>query len=236
MRRRSPFAIPLLLAAIISIALFTAGLFSGLYANKVVAERQAADSAFLRESVESLERELQAYQLQERFLDSLSEEQGCPFAKTYFERTVEGLEDYWQVLPDRLEEYERGRELSPEYVALKERYIIASLRTWIIARRNYHVCGNDPIPLLYFYSQTCENCLQQGQALDGAREAFAADARNLVIFTIDAEADVPAIELIRDYYGVKDVPAIVVGESVHQGSVLGTEDIVTMVLEEDRMR
>lgn len=233
MKRQKPFTVPLILATVISIVLFGAGLFSGLYANKVIEERQAADSEFLRENVETIERELQAYQLQERFLDSLSEEQGCSFAKTYFERTLTGLEDYWRVLPDRLEEYERGRVLSDEYVSLKERYIIASLRTWIIARRNHHVCGNEPVPLLYFYSRTCDDCLEQGRQLDGARDAFAAMGRDLIIFTIDADADVPAIELIKDYYGVTSVPALIVGESVRQGSVLRANAIVLFVESEE---
>lgn len=231
MKKRKRLLIALVLATVISVLLFSAGLFSGLYANKIIAERQATDSAFLLENVEKLERELQAYQLQERFLDSLSEEQSCEFAETYFEQTIQGLNDFWRVLPDRLEEYERGRTLTPEYVALKERYTIASLRTWIIARQNHHVCGNNPIPLLYFYSSTCDTCLEQGEALDGTRDEYHENEERLVIFTIDTNVNVPAVQLVKEYYGVQTVPALIVGETIHQGTLLTTQEVIELVEE-----
>jgi cell division protein FtsB len=234
MTSRKRLAIPLLLAAIISVFLYGAGLGSGLYANKIIAQRQAADSAFLLDNVESLERELQAYQVQERFLDSLSEQEACAFSQTYFEKTIAGLNDYWRLLPDRLEEYERDRTLTQEYIDLKERYIIASLRTWIIARQNHHTCGNNPTPLLYFYSSNCIVCIEQGKALDGAREFFAAGNDTIVVFTIDANADLPAVELITDYYGITNVPAIIVGDDARQGEVLSTEELIEFINEAEK--
>jgi hypothetical protein len=218
----------LILASILSILLFGMGLASGLYVSALVAERQEAESAFLLDHVEQLERDLHAYQLQERFVDSLNETQTCDFAQTYLHKTIEGLADYWSLLPERLEEYERGRLLTPEYIALKERYAIASLRTWIIARKNYDGCGNDPIPILYFYSSDCYECVRQGEALDRAQELFKEQNRSVLVFTMDAYIDLPAVEIIKAYYGIAAVPSLVINELTEQGKLTTAETIVSL--------
>ncbi len=221
----------LILALLLSAALYLAGLFSGLAASSVVREQSREEFGFLVGYVETLEEELRSLQIQEAFVDSLGEERRCELAESYFAQVAEQLNYYWSVFPTRLEAFERERELSPEYLRLKEEYTRLSLRAWIVARENAERCGSETVPVLYFYSRDCAGCVAQGEVLDGVKEAL--DERNitLVAFTLDLEQEEPSMALIRRHYNITEVPALLIAERTLQGRLFSEAEIAQAVME-----
>jgi hypothetical protein len=219
----------LILAAVLSIALFAAGLISGLAVSKIV-EQQAQQRAqqemtFFVDYVNKLDDELSSVQVQEAFVNSLDEKQRCGLADAYFSQVAKNLNYYWQRLPARLEAYEQGRELSPEYLQLKAEYTKLSLRAWLIARGNERDCHSDVRPVLYFYSADCADCVAQGEILDHVKAAMQMENQTVLPFTVDINETEPGLTLIREYYNVTRVPALIIDDHALQGRLFSEVEI-----------
>jgi len=223
----------IVIAVIISIVLYIAGLFSGLSFNKVIEQKTERDIGFLVDYVDNLDNELQSIQVQELFINNLDDEAKCEFADTYFSQIESSLSYYWDVLPVRLEQYEQGNELSDEYIKIKRDYTRLSLRAWIISRDNLEKCNSSTIPLLYFYSTDCEDCVKQGEILDDLKTTLAYRGKSLLAYTIDFNSKEPTVGLIKKYYGIQSVPAIVVNERALQGNLITQNEILLSLNAED---
>ncbi len=222
----------LALALVLSVALYLAGLFSGLSASNLAREQSRQDFSFLVGYVDTLENELGSLQIQEAFVNSLDETRRCEFAEQRFSQVAEQLNYYWSVFPTRLEEFERSHTLTPEYLKLKNDYTKLSLRAWIIARDNYERCNSDTIPILYFYNASCEQCPVQGEILDGVKKALQTGNKTVLAFTLDLDQDEPSLPLIKEYYNVTEAPAIIVNEHVLQGRLFSEAEITKAMLED----
>jgi len=220
----------LILAGVLSVALFAAGLLSGLAASKImeqrVQQRTQQETSFFVDYVNKLDDQLQSTQIQESFVNSLDEEKRCALATTYFAQVAQSLNYYWQRLPSRLEQYEQGRVLSPEYLQLKDEYTKLSLRAWIIARDNERQCNTTVRPILYFYDSDCQACVAQGEVLDEVKAQMTAENITALPFTNDLRQNESAIRLIRTYYNITTVPALVIDDTVLQGRVHSAEEII----------
>jgi hypothetical protein len=220
----------IIVALAISIILYAAGLFSGLSFSKYVEQKIKAtteqDISVLEDYIKSLDSDLQSIQIQERFISSLNENDSCKFIDVYFSHLKQNLGYFWELLPSRLEQYERERELSANYLELKQKYIILSLRAWIISDANYKKCNTDLVPILYFYSTDCANCVEQGEVLDSLKDDLLELNKTAIVFTIDYNYPEPALELIKEYYQVNAVPAIVVNNKVLQGRLFSKNEIL----------
>ena len=221
-----------MIAIVFSIILYFAGLFSGLSFSKFVEQRTEAEITQLVDYVDHLDGELQSLQLQERFLSSLNTEESCKFSDDYFSQINQDLSYYWSILPSRLEAYEKNNKPTDEYLALKEDYTRLSLRAWIIAQGNFEKCDSDTIPALYFYSDSCPDCVKQGESLDDAKDWLAEDGKRLVVFTVDFNYKEPTLDLVKKYYNITSVPAIVVNGQVLQGRLIPQRELLSSIGDE----
>lgn len=212
-------------AALVSILLYMAGVLSGLYANRLLERRTQTDIVFLRSYVDSLEGALGDIQLEQGFLESLDENETCAFSALSMNQLVSQLSYYWENLPARIEAYERDRNLSDEYLALKKDYTRLSLRAWSIARNTYRSCRNNIVPVLYFYASDCESCVRQGENLDAFKADLAVRGKQAMVFTVDLNAEESFIRLLRQYYEVQGTPALVINDRVFQGRVFGAFEL-----------
>ncbi|KYK25720.1 hypothetical protein AYK26_01755 [Euryarchaeota archaeon SM23-78] len=218
------------IVVIVSIILYGAGLLSGLsfsrYVEKRIEEKTEQDISFIVDYVKNLDSDLQSIQIQERFISSLDENNTCKFADVYFSHLKQNLKYFWDLLPARLEQYERGRALSDEYLDLKQQYIRLSLRAWIISNNNYRECKTDVVPILYFYSTECEECVKQGEALDQLKDALLILNKTVIVFTLDFNYPEASLELVKQYFQVKEVPAIIINDRVLQGRLFTSNEIL----------
>jgi hypothetical protein len=220
----------IMIAIAISILLYAAGLLSGLSYSKFVEQRIESkaerDTAFLVNYIKDLDSNLQSLQIQELFINSLDERDTCRFADTYFAEMSQNLNYFWSVLPSRLEAYERDNKPTQEYLDLKKSYTKLSLRAWVIAKKNYQECDTKIIPILQFYSKDCADCVSQGEVLDSLKEFLAEQDKALIVFTVDYDYNESALNLVKKYYGIRSVPALIVNDKPLQGRLFSGNEIL----------
>jgi|GEM_PF-818138 len=227
------------IVVIMSIVLYLAGVFSGLYANKIyedraassllsfksdtqkdivsLEERTAMQITSLNSYIKFLETNLNTLQLQQEFTSSLPPDKVCRFSDITTNYLTKELAFYRERLPYRLEEYEKENELSDEYLLLKQQYNMLSLRTWVLVRNQR--CEPDVVQALYLYSSDCEYCVEQGEELDAFTRDLEEEGKKVMLFTIDYNADDPLSSFIKEYYSINSTPAIIIGEQVYQGEL-----------------
>lgn len=223
-------------AVVISLALYLAGVWSGLYANRLL-KRETNENIlslraetketmqFLENYVRVLDANLKNMQLEQVFTETLTHDDMCRFSAIIMDDLVQELGVYWSILPPRLEEYERNNILSEEYQTLKDQYTLLSIRAWILARDKYEKCHTDLVPGLYFYSADCPACIQQGMELDKLKKVFADGGKDFIVFTIDSALTSPLVNHLKDYYNINSTPAVVIDDVVYQGRLFTEREL-----------
>ncbi len=237
----------IIIAVIVSFVLYLAGVYSGLYANRLIKQNTESDIFNLRQQTNSsilnltqetgkelsamqdyisyLEFNLKNVQLQQAFLETLSGEQRCNFSLYSLNGLFGELNYYWDRLPYRLEQYEHNRTLSPDYIQLKQQYTQVSIRTWILAKSLQQHCKNNIVQGLYFYSQNCTDCVAQGEQLDQFRKLTEESHKQLLLFTIDINSDDLIVQYLKEYYHINQTPAILLNDQLMQGKVFTAQDL-----------
>lgn len=234
----------ILIAVLVSLILYISGVYSGLYANKLVKESTKKDISILKEETEQdlevlkgyidfLDKNLKSMQLDQTFSETLTEEERCEFSAISLNGLFNQLRFYWDRLPYRIEEYERYNELSEEYQVLKQQYAHVSIRTWILARNQYENCNANVVHGLYFYSKDCEECIKQGEELDKFNEKLGKEGIEVVMFPIDFFLDEPVITNLKTYYKITKTPAIIVNDKVFQGRLFKADELLPKEVSEE---
>ena len=223
-------------AIVISVMLYLTGVFSGLYANKLVKEstqkdifnlktETSKDLELLQNYIDFLDSNLKDMQLEQTFIETLNDEQRCIFSSISLNELFSQLSYYWSKLPYRIEEYEKYNELSEEYKTLKKQYAHVSIRTWILARSQYEKCNINLIHGLYFYSADCDECVKQGEQLDTLGKNIKQQGMEIIMFPIDFYLKEPIVENLKKYYNIKLTPAIVINDKVLQGRLFTASEL-----------
>src|SRR3989338_296846 len=226
----------ILFAVLASVVLYLAGVFSGLYANKIVKESTDKDISSLKEKtskdlgalqnyVDFLDVNLKSMQLEQTFSETLTSEQMCAFSMISLNELFSQLSYYWDRLPYRIEEYEKHNELSEDYKLLKQQYAHLSIRTWILARNQYEKCSMNVTHGLYFYSADCKECIKQGEQLDKLNIKVRASGKEMVMFPIDFYMDEPIVKNLKKYYSISSTPAIIINDKVFRGRLFTAEEL-----------
>jgi hypothetical protein len=227
----------ILVAVVVSVILYLAGVYSGLHANKILKKETEEDIRSLKQEtaedleamenyVDFLDSNLKNMQLEQTFIETLSHEEMCDYLVISFNELISQLRFYWERLPFRIEEYERSNQLSEEYLLLKQQYTHVSIRTWILAKNQYEKCNMDIVHGLYFYSSDCETCVEQGEQLDEVNRKVRAIGKDMILFPIDFDSDEPMIKNLKEYYKIKSTPAVMINDKVFQGRVYKADELV----------
>lgn len=216
----------IVIAIVLSILLYGAGVFSGLIANKLIEKQVKQDVGNLKGFVDNSALDIKNIQLQMLFMEDFEAENKCEFMEIYLDHLNSQLTTYWEVLPSRIEEYDKKSELSDDYISLKREYIRFSLRYWLIAEKRHRLCSNEKlIPVLYFYTKECVDCVVQGEQFDRFGQMIKAQNKTLIVFPIDARFNDDMIFIIRKYYNITSFPATVIKGNVIQGQVYSAEQL-----------
>ena len=189
------------IAGAITLGVFLLGLFLGL-----------AIEGKRVNYIESLSRmqnlDFSSLQLQYAFIDQMSQEKNCLAVQETFEQNINNLES----ARIRLENFDRDATLNKnELDILKNEYILAQIRYWMLAERSRSLCGTDVVTILYFFSdeKECPDCDKQAFILTYLKKRF---KDKLLIFSFDSQFESePMIPLLRKTYNVTEYPTIVVG-------------------------
>jgi len=192
-----------LFAALLSLVLYTFGIFTGIYLQKNT-ER------VIEKRLDEIEKSIENTQLEYLYITSLGDKISCDALRTMIEDTTSNV---WRI----------GRELtelegskSEKFFELKKQYSLLSVRAWILNNYLNEKCKDKKIILLYFYSLPCPDCERQGKELDELREYFKDDIK---IFVLDGGLDIPIITTLKKTYGVNITPSIVFGNKTFSGFI-----------------
>ena len=189
-----------IIAGIITLGIFLLGLFLGL-----------AIEGKRVNYIESISRkqnlEFSSLQLQYAFIDQLSQEKNCLAVQKTFEHNINNLES----TRIRLENFDRDATLNKnELDILKNEYILAQIRYWLLAERTRGLCGSDIVSVLYFFSDEneCPDCDKQAFVLTYLKKRF---KDKLLIFSFDSKFEQePMVSLLKNTYGISKFPTIVI--------------------------
>ena len=146
-------------------------------------------------------------QLQYAFIDQLSQEKNCLAVQKTFEQNINSLES----TRIRLENFDRDATLDKnEFDVLKNEYLLAQIRYWLLAERTRKLCGADIATILYFFSdeKECPDCDKQAFVLTYLKKKF---KDKLLIFSFDSKfVAEPMIPLLKNTYDVSIYPTLVI--------------------------
>lgn len=196
-----------IIAGAITIGIFLLGLFLGL---AIEGKRvNYIESASKRQNLD-----FSSLQLQYAFIDQLSQEKNCLAVQKTFEQNINNLES----TRIRLENFDRDAKLNKnEFDLLKNEYVLAQIRYWLLAERTKKLCGADIASILYFFSdeKECPDCEKQAFVLTYLKKKF---KDKLLIFSFDSKFESePMISLLKKTYDVSDYPTIVLEGKTRSG-------------------
>jgi hypothetical protein len=216
----------IIIAIIVSIVLYFAGVLSGMYANKIIEKKVNSELDDLRNFTDASVLDIKNVQLQQLFIYEFPNGNSCDFLNLSIKHLYSQLSTYWNKLPNRLEEYEKNNALSSDYISLKREYIRFSLRFWLMATKNNNECSDRSfVPILYFYSKDCTDCILQGTQFDEFGQTMKIQNRTVIVFPVDANFDEDTVYLLRTYYNITELPASVVNGKLIQGRVLSAGEL-----------
>ena len=196
-----------ILAALITTGIFSLGLILGLV---IEGKRVSYIEGISRQQ----NLEFSSLQLQYSFIDQLSQEKNCPAVQKTFEQNINNLES----TRIRLENFDRGATINKEeFDILKNEYLLAQIRYWMLAEQTKKVCGSDIVSILYFFSdeKECPDCETQAYVLTYLKKKF---KDRLLIFSFDSKFEAePMIPLLKKTYDISSYPTIVIEGKAKDG-------------------
>lgn len=153
----------------------------------------------------------------------------CPVLKTALEKTISDLSDSL----NKFAEYEEETQLNQvDYELAARHYLLDNLRYWLFAKKSKEACGLDMVSILYFYSEDCSVCPNQGIILTYFKKIF---KEKVLIFPINVDLEnEPMIDIFMQRYNVTSFPTLVIEDERHEGIMMRDElgGLICSVLEE----
>ncbi|MFH1835459.1 MAG: hypothetical protein ABH851_04650 [Methanobacteriota archaeon] len=192
-------------ALFLTVAIFVMGLLLGL----VIEGKRVA---FMEESDRVQKLNFESLKLQFLYLSSLEGRESCPAFSSALSRYIKETEK----TRERLEGYiTQGVAYNNDFLILKREYVISQLNYWVLSKNTKRLCGTDFVTVLYFYSEDCGDCENQGFVLDYLKRRF---GDGVLIFALDREfVEEPMIPFIVETFNVSVSPTLVVEDDVLVG-------------------
>lgn len=111
-------------------------------------------------------------------------------------------------------EFELGKN-DKRVLELAEYYSLLEVRHWLFMKTLKKQCGKRSNLILYFYSNLgdCGECEEQGYILTTLRKKYP-DLR-IYIYSFNLNIDNPALNTLKDMYGVTKVPSVIVNDKLY---------------------
>jgi hypothetical protein len=198
----------LISALVISALLFAGGMFVGYTLNK---EKLSAVEQDMRDTM----RDLQNFQLQFMFFDTLGETSACPLLTA----TLEDINRRADNIGSKLSSSNPDNELidGREYTSLLKEYSRLLVSYWLLANKLKDSCDMDAATIIFFISKNCDNsnaCDDQGFVLDYYKKRF---ENKLLIFTLSQDLGEPSILALKEYYNITAIPTLIIEGEKYEG-------------------
>jgi len=217
-----------IVAAILSLILYMAGVVTGIFTERHVSSSTLKEIEFLKQTMKYLQRDMENAQLQQLYISTIGGEEACSFLISSISQLEFELTDFWDKLPKRLEEFEKYEKTTESYQELKNDYTLVLLRTWMLSSDLREKCNKDVVPILYFYSKDCDECIDFGATLDRVKSDEETKGKDVMIFTVDMYMNTPIVNIIKDTYNITYAPSIIINKDVYKG-VMSYDEIEKII-------
>lgn len=207
-----------IVAGIISIILYITGILTGVYISNIPNSVEEGISS-IRTDMEKIE--------QEYVLFSLRGKESCAILPSLADEIASKL----NLVVNDLIRLENEGETGSKFTELKKTYASLSVRAWILRSAINENCEQNILPILYYYSIPCEDCIQQGNILDNMRSRF---NNNVSIYVLDKNIDLQIVKTLVKSHDVQKTPTLVIGDTIRQGLV-NEENFTEIVCEKLNM-
>jgi hypothetical protein len=103
---------------------------------------------------------------------------------------------------------------STDLIKLKTYYTLLEVKDYLLMKKIGNKCGTRPVFILYFYSNECQDCEQQGYVLTYLRKKYP----DLRIYSFDYNLDNAVLRTMISLYKVSnEKPTIVINDSIYSG-------------------
>lgn len=120
---------------------------------------------------------------------------------------------------------EKSNTDKEEFLNLKIYYSVLEIKDFLLTKKIGVKCPNQPISILYFYSNECTECTKQGYALTSLHKKYP----SLRVYSFDYNLDIPILRTLKNIYDISsDLPAIVINEKLYNG-FKNTEELESLL-------
>ncbi|MEM4590151.1 MAG: hypothetical protein QXK21_02705 [Candidatus Micrarchaeia archaeon] len=196
-----------LTAFVISLVIFSIGVWFGLQIEKTVYEQMIEKIANLNNHIIAVG----------NLLLLENDESYCEYIKS---EIVKFDEETYE-LGKQIEFMEDRRGIDEE---VKINYMELEFRDYLLAKKVNQICGEKQNLILYFVnSETCQNCKEQGEIITSARTKT-----NTKVYTFDLSINTSLVNALKKRYGIKDVslPIIIINDEINFG-FMNEEEIIS---------
>ena len=197
--------------AIITTLIFGVGVWTGLW----LGDEKITS---LESTMNSLQDDINNAELQFLMFDALEKNASC----NYMIQTANSLGEESGKLASEVEKYENTQKIDDAaFYILKRKYTNTLIRDWLTLEKIKRTCNGSYSTILYFYSnKQCDKCEDQGIILTYLKEKL---DNELLVFALDADIGVAAVDALRDSFGITAYPSTVINGKVHN-SFIDKED------------
>jgi thiol-disulfide isomerase/thioredoxin len=115
----------------------------------------------------------------------------------------------------KYEQEEKFRD--SRYISLKRDYTLIQIKYWSYLETMKSDCNNTNfVTILYFYSNDCSVCSGQGLILDYVKKLH---PDSVMIFALDSDVDLNTLKMVKDAYGIKEMPTLIINDEKYSGLV-----------------
>lgn len=193
-----------LIAAVISIVLYAAGVGTGYVLQGSVTGLVQGEISKVRSDLSTVDQELP--------LLSLRGEGSCSVLSTF---SVD-VNDRLNSILNNIVDLESQGASGEDYSKLVDDYTTLAVRGWILDKDIKQNCEDDTLPTLYFYSVPCADCLEQGQIVSEMRGKYGA---KFPVFVLNTGANQPVVKILTRSFNITRTPALIVDSTPLQGLV-----------------
>ena len=104
---------------------------------------------------------------------------------------------------------------------IQKEWVFLNLELWLRIIKYNKVCSTKRNYILYFYPYNCERCTPYTLALTNSHNKY---KEKLWLFSIPAEIDIKMVEMLKKYFAITKIPAI-----IYNGTLLSGENIIEQI-------
>ncbi|MBT4538809.1 hypothetical protein HOI26_05785 [Candidatus Woesearchaeota archaeon] len=190
-----------LLAFILTIIIFTGGIFIGILLED--ARLNSSEQTILNEKIT-----LRSLQLQQEYIES-----GLADCGTLQQVLDSNINELGKKVAQVIEYDKKSVFNQDEFELQLQDYFLTQMQFLFLANEVDQQCPQDSVKVLYFYDENQFDT--QGNILDYLRKLF---GDNVLVFSFDSTfRQEPMISVLMNSYDIKEFPSVVVGDTVLQG-------------------